>query len=211
MKMTPVRNSVRLAACVVFLAMLVAAIPTQAIAAERDEEIPMPLYNQYDYAGVPYRNSDVAGCGCGITCLSMVATYIFQDESLTPEYLARTYGNHFEPVDGVDYDSLMSMMVSIGELLGLEMDLTWSFSEAVEALEEGKVVISIQNEGLFTDKPNGHFIVFRGVTEAGDILVNDPNGYTWSRYPTWFANGFPQANLRDTGGGYWIVTKASTN
>ena len=40
-------------------------------------------------------------------------------------------------------------------------------------LREGKVVITSMGKGHFTN--NGHFIVLRGITENGKILVNDPN------------------------------------
>ena len=42
----------------------------------------------------------------------------------------------------------------------------------VEALKEGKLVIAIMSKGHFTS--SGHFIVLRGVTEDGKILVADP-------------------------------------
>ena len=212
---------VRLVTLWTLIVLLVAAIPVQAFAAEREEDFEMPLYNQYDYPDVPYGKQSkdflegkegadiksVAERGCGITSLAMVAAYLYQDESMTPDYLAIVYGNPDKPVQGVNYGSLADIMVSVGtECLELNMDLTFTFSEVVEALKEGKVVISLQNEGLFTAVPNGHFVVFRGITENGDILVNDPNGKTYGRYPSWFANGFPQSELRGTGSGYWIVT-----
>ena len=202
---------------VLLVATMVTAIPTQAFAAEDNFE--MPLYDQYDYPDVPYGSQragfkSVADRGCGITSLAMVASYLYQDESITPDYLATVYGDpDNKPVEGVDYGSLADIMVSVGtKHLGLDMELTYSFTKVVEALEEGKVVISLQNPGCFTSVPNGHFVVFRGITEDGDILVNDPNGHTYARYPDYFANGFPQSKLWDTGSGYWIVTVAeSTN
>ena len=211
--MTCKKSFVRMASLLVLVALLVAAIPTQAFAAET-ETFEMPHYNQFDYDDVLYGSQrggrkTVADRGGGITALSMVATYLYQDESLTPDYLATVYGNPDKPVDNVDYGSLATIMVSVGENhLGLNMDLTYNFYDAVEALEEGKVVISLQNPGCFTAVPNGHFVVFRGITEDGKILVNDPNGYTYARYPDYFANGFPQCKLWDTGSGYWIVTVA---
>ena len=191
----------------VLIALMVATLPAQAFAAEVEFE--MPLYNQFDYPDVPYGSQragfkSVADRGCGITSLAMCAAYLYQDESLTPDYLATVYGDPANPVEGVDYGSLATIMVSVGtEHLGLNMELTYNFYDAVEALEEGQVVISLQNPGCFTSVPNGHFIVFRGITEDGRILVNDPNGY-----PDYFANGFPQSKLRDTGSGYWIVSVA---
>ena len=131
----------------------------------------------------------------------------------SPENMPETYYPDNNPVDGVDYSTLAHIMVSVGtEHLGLNMELTYSFKDAVKALQDGKVIISLQNPGCFTSVPNGHFVVFGGITEDGRILVNDPNGYTYARYPEYFADGFPQSKLWDTGSGYWIVTVAdSTN
>ena len=202
---------VRWVSIMALIALLVTAIPTQALASETEDHLDMPTYNQFDYPDVPYgiKGKSVADCGCGITSLAMVAAYLYQDESITPEYLATVYGNPEKKVEDVDYSSLVTMMVSIGtKHLGLDMELTYSFYDAVEALEEGKVVISLQNPGLFTSVYNGHFIVFRGVTEDGKILVRDPNGYTYNKYPTYFAEGFPKSKLWDTGSGYWVVTVA---
>ena len=226
------KKIVRLTSILVLIALLVVAIPTQAFAAESNEFV---HYNQRDYADVPYgkqpRNSSeiksVKERGCGITCLAMVASYLYQDESITPDYLAIVYGNPDEPVEGVDYGSLANIMVSVGtNHLGLNMELVWTFDKAEQALKEGKVVITLQNEGCFTDVPNGHFVVFYGITEDGRILVDDPNGRpgdpldkdnlpqgpAYRAYPQYFVNGFPQDKVRNTASGYWIVTVAeSTN
>ena len=42
-----------------------------------------------------------------------------------------------------------------------------------QALSTGKPVIASMKKGTFTR--GGHFIVLRGITEDGKILVNDPN------------------------------------
>lgn len=44
--------------------------------------------------------------------------------------------------------------------------------EIVDALSEGKVVIAIMGKGHFTS--SGHFLVLRGVTSEGKVLVADP-------------------------------------
>ena len=211
------KKLVRMMTLLVLVALLVVAIPTQAFAAET-ENFEMPLYNQFDYDDVLYGSQKggrktVADRGCGITSLAMVASYLYQDESITPDYLATVYGDpDNNPVDGVDYSTLAHIMVSVGtEHLGLNMELTYSFKDAIKALQDGKVIISLQNPGCFTSVPNGHFVVFRGITEDGRVLVNDPNGYTYARYPEYFADGFPQSKLWDTGSGYWIVTVAQTD
>ena len=48
----------------------------------------------------------------------------------------------------------------------------------VDALASGKLVVAIMGPGHFTR--GGHFIVLRGVTSEGKILVADPVSYSRS-------------------------------
>jgi hypothetical protein len=47
-----------------------------------------------------------------------------------------------------------------------------SAQDIVDALSSGKLVVAIMSKGHFTS--SGHFIVLRGVTSEGKILVADP-------------------------------------
>ncbi len=55
---------------------------------------------------------------------------------------------------------------------------------------------------------SGHFIVLRGITENGKILVADPNDYSRS-LKTWNANLiFEQARGNAKAGGpFWVISK----
>ena len=168
------------------------------------EEIPMPLYNQYDYKNISYMGKTIPERGCGIVCASMIATYLLQDETLTPEYLAATYGDKTNKHPDVKYDSLMSVTTSTLNSLGITTTLTYSFDKVLEALMEGKIVLSLENPGLFTTVPNGHFVVFKEITEDCRFVIYDPNGYHWEEYEYYLENGFPYWSVCDTGSGYWI-------
>lgn len=66
-----------------------------------------------------------------------------------------------------------SLMPNGGEHYGLTVTGIGNDSKKlVEALQGGKLVIAIMAKGHFTS--GGHFIVLRGVTEGGNILVADP-------------------------------------
>lgn len=52
----------------------------------------------------------------------------------------------------------------------------------VDALADGKLVVALMTKGHFTK--SGHFIVLRGVTSEGEILVADPASYQRSNQ-TW--------------------------
>lgn len=168
------------------------------------ESIPMPYYNQYNYANIPYMGKTIAARGCGIVSASMIATYLLQDETLTPEYLAETYGNPCNKHPNVNYENLMTVATSTLEELGIELTLTYDFVDVLNALIEGKPVLSLENPGLFTSVPNGHFVVYESVTEDGRFTIHDSNGYNWERNEYYHENGFPYVQVYESGSGYWI-------
>lgn len=53
-----------------------------------------------------------------------------------------------------------------------------SAQKVADALGRGSLVIAIMSQGHFTD--GGHFIVLRGITSDGMILVADPGSITRS-------------------------------
>lgn len=65
-----------------------------------------------------------------------------------------------------------SLIPNGGEHYGLTVTKIGKDSKKlVEALESGKLVIAIMSAGHFTT--TGHFIVLRGITEEGNVLVAD--------------------------------------
>ena len=75
-----------------------------------------------------------------------------------------------------------------------------------KALQEGKLVVALMGPGDFTK--NGHFIVLRGITSDGRVLVNDPAS-TKRTNMTWDFNKFPQQSIKwaDVGGPFWVIEK----
>ena len=70
-------------------------------------------------------------------------------------------------------------------------------------LSEGRPVISSQRAGLFTS--GGHFIVLRGVTANGKVLVNDPNDSDAKNY---INREFDMmSEIHATANAYWIFDK----
>ena len=70
-------------------------------------------------------------------------------------------------------------------------------------LQEGCPVISSQRAGLFTS--GGHFIVLRGVTANGKVLVNDPNDSDAKNY---INREFDMmSEIHATANAYWIFDK----
>lgn len=168
----------------------------------------VPLYLQTDYYNVRYGSyGTVATSGCGITCLAMVATYLLDEEYL-PDEFAKRYAMY-----SVKGGSDWTLFKTSSEELGLPVEMSVKWEDALAALENGQVVITQANpDSIFTDV--GHFIVLTGVNEEGRIWVNDPYG---GNYGEWshpklqdgFANGFEQRQFYHFCNPYWIYAHKS--
>jgi len=137
----------------------------------------IPILYQFDYKktvckinGVP---KSVSTSGCGATSMSMVIRYLTGNTQQTPYTLFKwAYDNGYYSGDGLGHDCL----TKLGSLHGVKG--SWGGGgtngrRIINALQSGKPVIAHMGPGIFTK--GGHYIVLRGVTEDGKILVNDPN------------------------------------
>lgn len=174
-----------------------------------DNRVPekVPLYNQLDYQNTPFGNyGTIATHGCGVACLAMVTTYL-QDKPYLPDDAAKDFGAY-----NTENGSLWTLFEESAETLALALqERTWKTEDVTAALENGQVVISLQNKGLFTG--SGHFIVLTGLTEDGKILVNDPNGKNYTKnetLETGFRDGFTPTQIFAAGGPYWIYAAKET-
>ena len=167
----------------------------------------VPKYNQLEYTdyygNVTLNNgkrATIQNSGCGITCLAMVATYLKDDLSMTPDFMAEKFAR-YNTSDG----SAWSLFIDSAEVLGLgEVKQVNDWSQGVEeALRNGQVVISNQRGGTFTN--SGHYIVLTGITEDGRVLVNDPNGENWNKL-SGFENGFEYTDIAWYSAAYWIYS-----
>ena len=77
----------------------------------------------------------------------------------------------------------------------------------VDALASGKLVVAIMGKGHFTT--SGHFIVLRGVTKSGKILVADPASVKKSGQE-WDLSIFLNEARRGAaaGGPFWIISRS---
>jgi hypothetical protein len=142
----------------------------------------IPLYLQNDYCqtvcyidGVP---KSVATSGCGATSMSMVIAYLTGNTNQTPYTLFKwAYDHGYYDGDGLGH----SCLTKLASLYGVKG--TWIENDAsliTEALQEGHPVIAHMGPGIFTTE--GHYIVLRGITDDGYVLVNDPGSKNKNRY-----------------------------
>ena len=141
-----------------------------------DSEIEVVYYNQTDsrWGGKAYGTSTIASAGCGPTALA-IATATFVDSSVTPEDIATWGYDYYVKNKG----SKHLLITEGGAHYGLTVTgLGANAQKVVDALGRGHLVIAIMSKGHFTD--GGHFIVLRGMTSDGKILVADPASITRS-------------------------------
>lgn len=169
------------------------------------ERVPNPpLINQRDYPNTPYgKYGTISSHGCGIACLTMVASYLL-DTELDVVQMAKDWGD-YNTANG----SYWVLFEDCAEPLGIGFqERTYDTQKVMKALKNGQVVIALQSKGLFTG--GGHYIVLTGVTSNGRITVNDPNGKNWTKNKTLqngFKRGFKPSQIWDNGGPYWIYDK----
>ncbi len=144
--------------------------PLEELLANPDE-IPMLFqwdtrWGYYEYGG------DVMGLtGCGATCMSMVASYLFQDPNLTPVYIAKFSTENKYVVDGGG--TTWAMMSTGAQKLGLNVkEVPLHMNTVKKYLEEGHPIICNVGPGHFTE--GGHYIVFTGWVD-NMLMIHDPN------------------------------------
>ncbi len=139
------------------------------------KEITIPSYYQQDYSdvvlGTGYLGDKVvATSGCGFTSTAMVISYL-TGKNITPKELVDDWSKAYYVYDqGMDWNfpNAAANHYDVGSVRQ-----TKDINEAIEALKKGNPVLCSQGPGLFTE--NGHIIVLSGITEDGNIIVNDPN------------------------------------
>jgi ABC-type phosphate/phosphonate transport system substrate-binding protein len=102
--------------------------------------------------------------------------------------------------------SYHSLIPSAAKAYGLtvEGDVQNDPQKIVDALAAGKLVIAIMGKGHFTS--SGHFIVLRGVTVDGKILVADPASYKRSEQEWYFDIILNEARKgAAASGAFWII------
>ena len=172
-----------------------------------DTDTPVVYYNQADsrWGSQMYVSKTIANTGCGPTSLAIVVSTLTGTAYDPPAICewART-GNYYVHGKG----SLHSLIPDGARHFGLQVS-GCSYTEGqriVDALSSGSLVIAIMSKGHFTT--GGHFIVLRGVTADGKILVADPGSTARSQQKWDLSIILNEANKGASAGGpFWIISK----
>jgi hypothetical protein len=136
----------------------------------------LPYYNQCDarWGNKMYGGDTIRVAGCGPTALAMVVSGMTGNK-VYPDDVANWSVANGHRAEGAG--SYWSLMTAGGRHYGLNVSTASRQDPNTirKALSEGKPIIVSMGRGHFTT--SGHFIVLRGLTEDGKVLVHDPYSY----------------------------------
>ena len=162
-------------------------------------------YNQLDsrWANSPYGTDNIGGYACGPTAMAIVVSSL-TSETVDPPHMAQwAYENGYWCSRSGSYHTLIP---GASEEWGLDVEGCTAAEpqRIVDALADGKLVVALMTKGHFTS--SGHFIVLRGVTNDGQIMVADPSSYSRSE-KTWDLSIILNEASKNAGAGgpFWII------
>lgn len=138
-----------------------------------EQEQEFPLFLQWDprWGYESYGESCIGLAGCGPTCLSMVLFYLTEDETITPDKIARYSMENGYYVKGTG--TAWTLMRDVPTLYNIKVTEISSSEQNIRTeLDHGNIIICAMGRGFFTT--SGHYIVIYGYDKDG-FMVNDPN------------------------------------
>lgn len=140
-------------------------------------ETKVVYYNQCDsrWSSQMYgKSSTIGAAGCGPTSMAIVVSTLTGKNVDPPTMCAWSVRNGHRCEGNGSYHSLIP---AAAQHYGLKVDKLGRSSarELQQHLSQGHLVVAIMSKGHFTS--NGHFIVLRGITASGKVLVADPASY----------------------------------
>lgn len=130
-------------------------------------------FNQLDgrWKDAAYGTDNVGGYGCGPSSMAIVLSTLTGNTIDPPTMASWAYDHGYWCSGNGSYRTLIT---AAAEAWGLSVEgcTVEEPQRLVDALSSGKLVVAIMGPGHFTR--SGHFIVLRGCTLDGQILVADP-------------------------------------
>ncbi len=130
-------------------------------------------YNQTDEQWGNYGTDSIHGYGCGPTATAMVVSTLTHF-NIDPQEMSNIFyeNGYWASRSGTYHD----FALGVADLFSLEITSLVpeeiNSNHLIDHLMSGQIAIALMTTGHFTNY--GHFIVLRGVTLSGDILVADP-------------------------------------
>ncbi len=176
----------------------------------QSDTVELVYYSQNDtrWKTAIYGGDNIIGVfGCGPTTLAMVVTTL-TDNKITPDITAKwAFDNgHFCNNSG----SYHSIIPKGAENYGLtSKSLVSPTKETIfQELANGNLVVVLMDRGLFTSQ--GHFIILRGVTAEGKVLIADSQSPENSKQAWGIETILDEAKYSASSGGpFWSISKSS--
>ena len=137
----------------------------------RDNQIPLFLQGDKRWGHHPYGDhGTLATSACGPTSMAMVVVGLTGNTDVNPKVTADWSAAHgYRASAGTSWGFFSACACAYGVHCS---QVSYNAKSITETLRSGKVMITSMKPGHFTK--GGHFIVLRGITAEGKILVNDP-------------------------------------
>lgn len=163
----------------------------------------IPHYLQYDskWGNERYGSGTLSQTACGPTSFAMVASYL-NNEFVSPLEVARWSESNGYYVWGAGTSWSMFSGASANWNIS-NSNLGKNAKLITKALSEGHPVIASMGRGTFTK--NGHYIVLRGITAEGKILVNDANDNFYSK--NFYQREFDLSLILNEAKNFWSFSK----
>ena len=176
-----------------------------------DGGVEVTYYNQLDerWADEPYGTDNIGGYGCGPTSMSIVVSSLTEQTVDPPAMAEWAYQHGYWCSGNGSYHSLIPGAAE-GFGLSCESIATDDPQAVVDALASGKLIVALMSKGHFTS--SGHFLVLRGVTAEGKILVADPASKKRSEQEWDLSIILDEARRGASAGGpFWAIFKEGTD
>ena len=174
-----------------------------------DGQTKVVYFNQLDnrWANKPYGTDTIGSCACGPTSMSIVVSSLTGQTVDPPTMAEWAYENGYWCSGNGSYHTLIPGAAKhFGlscESIGLDEP-----QKLVDALSSGKLVVALMAKGHFTT--SGHYMVLRGVTKSGKILVADPASVSRSKREWDLSIILNEARRGASAGGpLWAIGKGS--
>ena len=170
-----------------------------------DGETQVVYYNQLDerWKYELYGTDTIGGYACGPTAMSIVISSL-TSETVDPPHMAQwAYENGYWCSGNGSYHTLIPGAAEAWDLT-VEGCTASEPQRIIDALADGKLVVALMTKCHFTS--SGHFIVLRGCTADGEILVADPSSYQRSE-KSWDMSIILNEASKSAGAGgpFWII------
>lgn len=171
-------------------------------------ETQVVYYNQLDerWSHQMYgKSSTIGAAGCGPTSLAIAVSTLTGKSVDPPAVCAWSVANGHRCEGNGSYHSLIP---EGAKHYGLKVEKLGrsSAKELEKHLSSGHLVIAIMAKGHFTS--SGHFIVLRGITKSGKVLVADPASYKRSGQEWDMSIILNETNKGAAAGGpFWALSK----